>query len=252
MLAEFWLKTSGTWINVATVIIGTLIGLALKQRLPPKIKEIIPQGIGLLTLWLGISMAGDLSKVEVGNLPGVILGLIAIVVGGALGEWWRIEERLNNIGDWLKYRFRHSGQFTEGFVATSILFCVGPVALVGSLNNGLLEDNTLLVIKAMMDGFASIPFASRYGIGVGFSVLVIIVYQGGISLLAGLFASHITDPGNHPVILLISGIGGLMILGIGLNLLELAKIRVAAFLPALLIAPLLYQLVTILLGIVSG
>jgi len=248
MLAEFWLKTSGTWINVATVIIGTLIGLSLKQRLPPKIKEIIPQGIGLLTLWLGISMAGDLSKVELGNLPGVILGLIAIVVGGALGEWWRLEQRLNGIGDWLKYRFRHSGQFTEGFVATSILFCVGPVSLVGSLNNGLLEDNTLLVIKAMMDGFASIPFASRYGIGVGFSVLVIIVYQGGISLLAGLFASNMNDPAGHPVILLISGIGGLMILGIGLNLLELTKIRVAAFLPALLIAPLLYGFVTMLVG----
>jgi hypothetical protein len=146
----------------------------------------------------------------------------------------------------LKYRFRYSGQFTEGFVATSILFCVGPVALVGSINNGLLGDNTLLVLKAIMDGISSIPFASRYGIGVGFSVFVILIYQGGISLLAGLFAANLADPANHPLILLITGIGGLMILGIGLNLLEIAKVRVAAFLPALLIAPLFYRLLQVL------
>jgi len=240
MLADFWLKTSGTWINIITVIIGTAIGLSLKQKFPPKIKEIIPQGIGLLTLWLGFSMAGEFSNVEVKNIPGVILGLIAMVMGGALGEWWKVEERLNGVGDFLKSRFRHSGQFTEGFVATSILFCVGPVALVGSINNGLLGDNTLLVLKAMMDGISSIPFASRYGIGVGVSVLVILFYQGGISLLAGLFAASFNDPANDPLILLITGIGGLMILGIGLNLLEVAKIRVAAFLPALAIAPVLY------------
>lgn len=240
MLTDFWLKTSGTWINCVTVIIGTAIGLSLKQKLPPKIKEIIPQGIGLLTLWLGVSMAGEFSNVEIRNIPGVILGLIAMVMGGALGEWWEIEERLNGIGDFLKSRFRHSGQFTEGFVASSILFCVGPVALVGSLNNGLLGDNTLLVLKAIMDGISSIPFASRYGIGIGFSVLVILFYQGGISLLVGLFAENFTDPANHPFMLLMSGIGGLMILGIGLNLLEVAKVRVAAFLPALVIAPLLY------------
>lgn len=239
MITDFWVKTSGTWINVLTVLIGTIIGLLLKQRLPPKIKEIIPQGIGLLTLWLGFSMAEELSNVEVRNMPGAILGLISMIIGGGLGEWWNIEERLNGIGDFLKQRFRHSGQFTEGFVATSILFCVGPVALVGSINNGLLGDNTLLVLKATMDGISSIPFASRYGIGVGFSVLVIILYQGGISLLAGLFVSNLNDPTNHPLILLITGIGGLMILGIGFNLLEVAKIRVTAFLPALLIPPIL-------------
>ncbi len=240
MLIDFWLKTSGTWINVITVFIGTIIGLSLQQKLPLKIKAIIPQGIGLLTLWLGFSMAGELSNVNVSNIPGAILGLIAIIVGGALGEWWEIEEKLNGLGNFLKSRFRYSGQFTEGFVATSILFCVGPVALVGSINNGLVGDNTLLVLKSIMDGISSIPFASRYGIGVGFSVLIIIVYQGGISLLAGLFAANFSDPANHPLILLITGIGGLMILGIGLNLLEVAKIRVAAFLPALLIAPILY------------
>ncbi|MFW6316023.1 MAG: DUF554 domain-containing protein [Cyanobacteriota bacterium] len=243
MVLDFWLKTSGTWINVITVIIGTIIGVSLKQKLPSNIKQIIPQGIGLLTLWLGITMAEELSNVEVNRIPGVILGLIAIALGGALGEWWELEEKLNSIGDWLQKRLRHSGQFTEGFVASSLLFCVGPVSLIGSINNGLLGDNTLLVLKAMMDGFASIPFASRYGIGVGFSSVVIIIYQGGISLLAALFTMEITDPENDPRLLLITGIGGLMILGIGLNLLEIAKIRLASFLPALVIAPLLYHLI---------
>ncbi|QDZ41333.1 DUF554 domain-containing protein [Euhalothece natronophila Z-M001] len=243
MLVDFWFKTSGTWINVITVVIGTIVGVSLRQKLPSRIKQIIPQGIGLLTLWLGISMTEELSNVEVNRVPGVILGLIAIALGGALGEWWGLEEKLNGIGDWLQKHLRHSGQFTEGFVATSILFCVGPVALIGSINNGLLGDNTLLVLKAMMDGFASIPFASRYGIGVGFSSLVIIIYQGGVSLLAGVFATGMDNPETDPRLLLITGIGGLMILGIGLNLLEIAKVRVASFLPALVIAPILYQLI---------
>ena len=243
MLVDFWFKTSGTWINVITVVIGTIVGVSLRQKLPSRIKQIIPQGIGLLTLWLGISMTEELSNVEVNRVPGVILGLIAIALGGALGEWWGLEEKLNGIGDWLQKHLRHSGQFTEGFVATSILFCVGPVALIGSINNGLLGDNTLLVLKAMMDGFASIPFASRYGIGVGFSSLVIIIYQGGVSLLAGVFATGMDNPEHDPRLLLITGIGGLMILGIGLNLLEIAKVRVASFLPALVIAPILYQLI---------
>ena len=246
MLLNFWLKTSGTWINVATVIIGTIIGLSLKQKLSPSIKNIIPQGIGLLTLWLGFSMAGDLSKVEINQVPGVIFGLMSMVVGGAFGEWWRIEDKLNHLGDYLKAQFHHSGEFTEGFVATSILFCVGPVALVGSINNGLLGDNTLLVLKAIMDGISSIPFASRYGLGVGFSALVILIYQGGISLIAGLLASSLNNPADHPIILLISGIGGLMILGIGLNLLEVAQVRVATFLPALLLAPIFYGFILLI------
>ena len=241
MLLELWLKTSGTWINVITVIIGTSIGVSLKQKLPSNIKRIIPQGLGLLTLWLGMSMTEELSNVEVNRIPGVILGLIAIALGGALGEWWQLEEKLNGMGDWLKKSLRHPGQFTEGFVATSILFCVGPISLLGSLRNGLLEDNTLLVLKAMMDGFASIPFASRYGIGVGFSSLVILIYQGGLSLLAAVFATGLSNPENDPRLLLMTGIGGLLILGIGLNLLELTKIRLASFLPALVIAPLLYS-----------
>jgi hypothetical protein len=116
------------------------------------------------------------------------------------------------------------------------------LALLGSLNNGLLGDNTLLVIKATMDGLASIALTSSYGIGVGFSALSLLVYQGSFSLLAGTLSQIIPDPENTPVVLLITGTGGLMILSIGLNLLEISKIRVASFLPAPLIAPVIYQI----------
>ena len=161
-------------------------------------------------------------------------------MAGLSGEWWQIEERLAATGDWLKVRFRGKGRFTEGFVMASLLFCVGPMTLIGSLNNGLQGDDTLLTLKATMDGIASIVFTSTYGIGVGFSVFVILIYQGGLSLLAGSLATALGDPATDPRILLVTGVGGLIILGIGFNLLEVTKIRVASFLPALLLAPLIY------------
>ena len=240
MALSFWAKTSGTWINVVTVLLGTSLGLLLNQRLPKRMQQIITQGVGLLTLWIGITMAGSLTQVQAGS-DGVILGLLAIALGGILGEWWRIEAQLAAVGNWLKSR-QSKGRFTEGFVAASLLFCVGPMTLIGSLNNGLTGDNALLTLKAAMDGLASIVFTSTYGIGVGFSVLVILVYQGGLSLAAGILATALGDPATDPRILLVTGVGGLTILGIGLNLLEVAEIRVASLLPALFLAPLIYEL----------
>ncbi|BAU66862.1 hypothetical protein STA3757_42680 [Stanieria sp. NIES-3757] len=266
MTLDFWLKTSGTWINILTVLIGTTIGLILREKFahssrsaslahtqshqgrgaersqPQKIQLIITQGVGLLTLWIGFSMTNHLTKVQADKIDGTILGLLAIILGGVLGEWLEIEEKLANIGNWLKRRFRGKGRFTEGFVASSLLFCVGPMTLVGCLNNGLTGDNTLLSLKATMDGIVAIALANIYGIGVGFSLLVILFYQGGLSLLAGLLANSISDPANDPRIFLVTGVGGLMIIGIGINLLEITKIRVASFLPAIAIAPIIYQL----------
>jgi uncharacterized membrane protein YqgA involved in biofilm formation len=241
-MTEFWIKTSGTWINIMTVVFGTTLGLLVGQRLPQRMQQIITQAVGLLTLWIGMSMAGEFANTSAGAIDGAILGLLAMVIGGFLGEWWRLEDRLAELGNWLKQTFKGRGRFTEGFVATSLLFCIGPMALIGSINNGLSGDNRLLVLKAMMDGLASIPFASAYGIGVGFSTLSLLVYQGSISLLAGAFASENSDPSSDPIVLLLTGIGGLMILGIGFNLLEVVRIRVASFLPALAIAPVLFWL----------
>jgi uncharacterized membrane protein YqgA involved in biofilm formation len=146
------------------------------------------------------------------------------------------------MGYWLKTRFRGKGLFTEGFVASSLLFCVGPMTLIGCLNNGLTGDNTLLTLKATMDGIVSIALANIYGIGVGFSLIVLLIYQGGLSLAAGLLADFLPDPANNLHVFLVTGVGGLIIIALGFNLLEITKIRVASFLPAIIFAPLIYQI----------
>ncbi|PZO36264.1 MAG: DUF554 domain-containing protein [Leptolyngbya sp.] len=236
-MLSLWAKTSGTWINVATVVLGTSLGLLLRSRLPKSMQQIITQAVGLMTLVIGVTMASGLANLEAGPINGIILALLVMVAGGLLGEWWQIEKRLAVLGDWLKARVRGGGRFTEGFVAASLLFCIGPMAIVGSLNNGLTGDNALLTLKATMDGLAAIALTGTYGIGVGFSALSIFVVQGGLSLLASLSEAIIPDPVSSPQVLLITGTGGLMIMGIGLNLLEIAQVRVASFLPALLLCP---------------
>ncbi|NJN86849.1 MAG: DUF554 domain-containing protein [Leptolyngbyaceae cyanobacterium SL_7_1] len=239
---DLWFKTSGTWINIATVLVGTGLGVFLGRQLPKRMQLVITQGLGLFTLFIGVTMAGSLTGVQAGKVDGAIVGLVAMVLGGLLGEWAGIEEKLEALGNWLKRHFKGQGKFTEGFVVASLLFCVGPMTLIGSLNNGLTGDDTLLVLKSAMDGLAAIALTSSYGIGVGFSSLIILLYQGGVSLMAGGLARSLPDPANNPIVLLITGVGGLMVLGTGINLLELTRIRTASFLPALLITPLLYWL----------
>ncbi|MEO1210688.1 MAG: DUF554 domain-containing protein [Cyanobacteria bacterium J06638_20] len=246
MPLDFWTKTSGTWINILTVCLGTFLGLLLSNRLPPNMQRIITQGLGLITLFIGFSMANALTEANAGVVDGVIVGLLTLVIGGLLGEWWALEEKLAGLGNWLKRRFKGKGRFTEGVVAASLLFCIGPLSLIGSLDNGLRGDNTLLVLKATMDGLASIALTSTYGVGVGFSSLALLVYQGGISLAADALTQVLPDPETSPIVLLITGVGGLMILGIGFSLLEVSKIRVASFLPAPLVAPLLYYMALLL------
>ena len=202
-------------------------------------RVVITQAMGLTTIFIGLAMAQDLSAAESGGVEGVILALISLVIGGLLGEWWQLEKQLTSLGDWLKARFKGGSRFTEGFVAASLLFCIGPMAILGSLNNGLLGDSTILVVKSTMDGLVSIALTGTYGAGVGFSALVILVYQGGLSLLAGELGQAIPDPTTAPSVLLVTGIGGIMLLGLGLNLLEVGKIHVASFLPALALGPLI-------------
>jgi hypothetical protein len=243
MTINFWTQTSGTWINIFTVLIGTSVGLVLQDRLSLQMQQIITQGIGLITIWIGITMANSMTKVQVGQIDGAILGLIALVLGGISGEWLKIESRLTAIGDWLKKRFQGKGLFTEGFVASSLLFCVGLMTLIGCLNNGLIGDNTLLILKATMDGIVSIALANIYGIGVGFSIIFLLVYQGGLSLTAGFFANILPNPANDPHVFLITGVGGLMIIAIGLNLLKVTQIKVASFLPSILVALGIYEVI---------
>jgi uncharacterized membrane protein YqgA involved in biofilm formation len=191
---------------------------------------------------IGLGMARSLGEGGSGRVDGVVLGLLAIVGGGVLGEWWRLEERLEALGERLKTRFGGGGGFGEGFVAASLLFCVGPLTLIGSLNNGLTGDATLLTIKSTLDGLSSVALAGAYGAGVGLSIPVILLYQGGVSLAAGALAGILPDPAHDPRVLLVTGVGGVLVLGLGINLLGLTRIRVASFLPALLLAPLLHRL----------
>lgn len=240
MTLDFWARTSGTWINLFTIALGSGLGFLLKEKLPPRMQRIMMQAVGLLTIFVGLTLAKQMLSLRAGPIDGVVLGLVTLVTGGLLGEWFQIETRLEQLGDWLKRQLRGRGRFTEGFVAASLLFCVGPMTLIGSLNNGLQGDNTLLVLKATMDGIAAIALTVSYGIGVACSLLTILVYQGGLSLAAGLLSQAIPDPAQDPHVLLATGVGGLMILGIGLNLLEMTRISVASFLPALALAPVIF------------
>lgn len=231
-------STWGTLLNVATVLLGATIGLALRGKLPSRITQAVMQAIGLVTLYIGITNAADLGKVA--SPPGVLVGLLALALGAALGEWWRIEEGLEALGNNLKKRFKGSGRFTEGFVAASLLFCVGPLTLIGSIQNGLTGDAGFLVLKSTLDGFSALALATSFGFGVMASALVILVYQGGLSLAAGQLTSFVPDPSGDPHVLLVNGVGGLMIVALGLGLLDIKRLRVASMLPGLALVVLFY------------
>lgn len=233
-------QLSGTLLNIVTVLVGSALGLLLRGRLPERFVTTTMQAIGLTTLFIGVSNAFDLNRVE--RPPGVILALMALALGGMLGELGRLEDRLEDFGDGLKRRFRGQGRFTEGFVASSLLFCVGPLTLIGSLQNGLAGDASFLVLKSVLDGFASLALATTFGFGVLFSAVVVALYQGTLSLGAGLLSGLVPDPASDPRVLLVNGVGGIMIVGLGLNLLELKRIRVASLLPALVLVIALYYL----------
>ena len=223
---------TGTFINVAAVLIGGTLGSLLGDRLPGRIRNIVMQGVGLLTLVVGMSMA-----ITTGN---IILVLASICLGGILGEWWRVEDRLDGAGRWLETRaarvpFLARGDFTRGFVTASLVFCVGPMTVLGSIQDGLTGDYTLLAIKSVLDCFAGLAFAASMGMGVTFSAVTVLLYQGALTLAASPFQSILSDP----MITEMSATGGVIILGIGLMLLDIKRIRVGNFLPALFIAPLL-------------
>ena len=236
---------SGTLVNTATVIIGSAIGLALRGRLPERFTSVLIQAIGLTTLFIGIASATDLTRVSAP--PGVILGLVALAGGAVLGEWARLGERLEGLGEFLKRRTRGQGRFTEGFVAASLLFCIGPMTIVGSLQNGLIGDASLLLLKSTLDGISSIALAATFGFGVMASASVVLLFQGGIALSAGLVAGFIPDPALDPRVLLLNGVGGLMIVALGVSLLDLRRMAVASMLPALPLIVVLYELIERLL-----
>ncbi|PNY82338.1 DUF554 domain-containing protein [Deinococcus koreensis] len=253
-------QLSGTFVNVATVLLGTLLGLTLGGRLPERTQRTLLQTLSLAVLFIGLDMAGSVNRVSGGVVPGVILTLISLALGAVVGEALGIEDRLESLGERLRTRFRGGGRFTEGFVAASLLFCVGPMTVIGGLQNGLTGDSSTYVLKSVLDGIAGLALAGVYGLGVGFSALTVLVVQGGISLAAGAFAASLlggADPAvlkTNPYVLLITGAGGLVIIGISWNLMlaglgfDDRRVRVGSLLPALAVAPLLLWLASRLSG----
>ena len=215
----------GTLANVAAIVLGTLLGLALKQRLPDRINTIAMQGLGLVTMLIGIKM--------VTTADNVLVVLVSMVIGAVVGELLQIEQRLDRFGSKIEARLsKERGAFTKAFVTSTLLYCVGPLAILGSLQDGLQGDYSILLTKSGLDGVASVAFASTLGVGVLFSTLPVALYQGGITVAASLLQPYLSSS----IINAMTATGGLLILGIGLNILKISQIRVANLLPAILVA----------------
>lgn len=229
---------TGTLLNIATVLLGGIIGLLFGARIPERFKSTVIAGMGLFTFAMGVQM---FLKTE---NPLIVLG--ALILGALLGEWWKIEDGLKNLGAILEKRFARddsaegSARFIRGFLTASLLFCVGPMTILGAIQDGLTGNYELLAVKSVLDGFAALAFSSTLGVGVLFSSVIILVYQGGISLLAGQLSALVTDP----MMAEMTAAGGVILMGLALSsLLEIKKIRVGNFIPALAIAPLIVWII---------
>ncbi|MFL7870257.1 MAG: DUF554 domain-containing protein [Anaerolineales bacterium] len=250
---------TGTIINTFAVIIGGALGLLFGARLSERLKGAIVISLGLFTAAFGMKMFFK-SENEL-----IVLG--ALLIGVLLGEWWQIEDGLQRLGQSLEARFApspetasgsqasSSGNFLRGFLTASLIFCIGPLAILGSIQDGLDGNYTMLAVKSILDGFAAMAFASTFGLGVLFSALVVLLFQGGISLvtlqLASLFALQVSPElvteSLTPYVNELTATGGVLLVGLAVsNLLEIKKIRTGNFLPALVIAPLIVWILSLL------
>ena len=233
----------GTVINFVTVALGTVVGVLVGDRLGEKTRETIMQGLGLVTLAVAVTSMEPLFDPDDG-LRRFIMLIIGMILGGILGEALQLERRLEGAGDAIRRRLaRRAGDeivtdrsnFIEGFVVASTVFCVGPLTIVGAIQDGLGDSIELLAIKSALDGFAAIGFASVYGWGVGASLIVLVVYQGGMTAAAALVEPlMMTD-----VTAMFGAVGSLLVLGIGFRLLNIARVHVVSLMPALFIGPLI-------------
>jgi uncharacterized protein len=249
---------TGTFINVLSILVGSVIGILIGNRLPKRIQDSVMTGLGLVTLTIGLQNA-----MKTGN---VILPLLSLVIGVILGELIGVEKALKGLGSWLQDRVARMGQsaasndmqgrlrFINGFVTASLLFCIGPMAILGSIQNGMnTGDIQTLVIKATLDFFAATAFAASLGIGVAFSIIPTFVIQGSFTLvgvgLVGAAAAGSAASGlgpDNPFIREFTATGGLILMGLSLILLDIKQPRIANFLPALLVIPLLIWLAGLL------
>jgi uncharacterized membrane protein YqgA involved in biofilm formation len=242
---------TGTLLNVVTVLIGTVVGAALGGRMPPRIQGTLTDGLGLFTMLLGVAM-GLRVLTDPAARPGDELAVLAaVLLGAAIGELLRLQDGLEALGGWFQRRLAREGQpsrIAEGFITASLVFCVGPLTILGSIENGLTGDVRLLAVKSLLDGVASIAFAAALGWGVALSAITVFVVQGAIA--GGAFL--LRDVMDEPTILVVTAAGGVILLGVALRLLELRQVRVASFLPALLLAPLFLRVADAIRAALAG
>jgi uncharacterized protein len=240
---------AGTLLNVVTIVVGAAAGVALGDRLPERVRRTVMDVLGLFTVVFGVANGLDAFGRPLAGVVGraavpVVLG--SAVAGGVIGEALQLEDRLEGMGrrvraGWGRGRAAGGrvergvdGRFVEGFVVASLVFCVGPLTVLGAIRDGLRGDYELLAVKSLLDGFASLAFASALGAGVGFAALPVLVVQGAVSLAAARLEPILTAP----AVAAMNAVGGLLVVGIGLRLLDLHRVRVTNLLPALLLAPL--------------
>lgn len=219
---------TGTLINAGAILLGSTIGLLVHSKLPERFVRIVFQGIGLFTLFLGFYMG-----LKTNNLFFII---ISIVLGGILGELINIDSNLNKLGERIKLRFKSdNSKFSEGMVTSFLLFCMGSVTILGAIEEGLGGKPNLLLAKSVLDGVSSIALTAAFGYGVAFSVIPLILYQGGLTLLAAYFGDYFSET----IINELTAVGGLILIGLGINILEIKQLKILNLLPALVIIVLL-------------
>jgi len=228
----------GVLANTGAVIVGSLLGLLFKKGIPERVSGAVMAAIGLCTVYIGID----------GVLEGsnTIVLIVSMVIGTICGTLLNIDGGINRLGSFVERRLSRTDGKTsvaQGFMTASLLFCIGAMTIVGSINAGLSNDNKILLTKSLLDLISSCMLASSLGIGVLFSALFVLVYQGGLVLLAGLLQSVLTDPA---IIAEITCAGSIMIIGLGLNMLGITKLKIADQLPAIIFVPIVYCLVQFL------
>ena len=232
----------GTLINTATVLVGGSVGLIIGDRIPDRIRTIVVQVIGLVTLGLGLS---DVLKTH-----NMVFPLVGMVLGGIVGELLAIERRLEGLGEVIRRRFARNqepGKFVNGFVTATLLFCIGPLTILGAMQDATGETPQLYIIKGTLDGFMNVIFGAIYGIGAVFSALSIFVVQGSLTL----GGSALDNLLNDRMRIELFSAGGFAVMAIGLNLLEIKKIRLGSLLPGLVITPLLVWLFAVPTGVIG-
>ncbi|MFC0625204.1 DUF554 domain-containing protein [Kribbella deserti] len=243
----------GTVVNVATILAGSILGVLIGHRLSHRTRDLVTDALGLVTLLIAIMSAltvqDEALSAAVGDSAPVLIVLGAMLIGGITGSMLRIEQRLEGFGAWLQHRFsrrsengEEENRFVEGFVSASMVFCVGPLTILGALSDGLGRGADQLLLKAVLDGFASIAFAASLGWGVAASALVVLVIQGLMTGVGALLGDVLPDA--HVAAL--GATGGLLLVGVALRLLKIKQIAVADLLPALVVAPLLVQLLFVI------